>query len=226
MSKEAKKKVELEKEPNTIDKLIVWYRNSEKIINVVTTAILVIALLILVYYLWWAPKRQTKAEVAVWKAEQYFAVDSLQYALNGDGTCDGLLSVIKDYSCTKTATRARFMAGSCYLKLGEFDNAIKYLKRSHPRDKMVAIQRLGLLGDAYLEKNDINKAANYYKKASKKHVNDMLTPMYLMRYALVCEMQGNWSDAIDAYQTIQTKYTSSYEAMDVEKRIEYAKTRQ
>ena len=54
----------------------------------------------------------------------------------------------------------------------------------------------------------------------------MLTPMYLMRYALVCEMQGNWSDAIDAYQTIQTKYTSSYEAMDVEKRIEYAKTRQ
>lgn len=226
MSKEIKNKSGLhEPEEGFVEKVIKWYREQEKAINAVTIAVVVVVLLVLFYTLYWAPKRQAKAEVAIYKAEQYFAMDSVQTALNGDGTCEGLLDVIKAYPCTKTADRARFMAGSCYMKAGQLDDAIKMFKKCSTKSKMVSVQALGLTGDAYWEKNDLASAAKYYKKATKKYPNDLLTPMYLMRYAMVCEAQGEWDKAIKAYETIQKEYTQSYEAMDVDKRIEYAKTR-
>lgn len=226
MSKEIKNKSGLqEPEEGFLEKVIKWYRKQEKMVNAVTIGIVVVVLLIMFYTLYWAPKRQAKAEVAIYKAEQYFAMDSVQTALNGDGTCEGLLDVIKTYPCTKTADRARFMAGSCYMKAGQLDDAIKMLKKCSTKSKMVSVQALGLIGDAYWEKNDLSSAAKYYKKATKKYPNDLLTPMYLLRYAMVCEAQGEWNKAIKAYETIQKEYTQSYEAMDVDKRIEYAKTR-
>ncbi len=210
---------------NFIQKTVHLYKENEKLINIVSTAVLVIILLILAYIFYWAPKQHKKAELAIYKAEQYFAKDSLQLALNGDGTCDGLLTIIDKYSLTKTADRACFMAGVCFLKDGKYDEAIKYLKKYSAKDKLVSVQALGLIGDAYMEKNDLSSAASYYKKASKKNPNDMLTPIYLLRYGIVCEMQNKWSDALSAYETILHKYPQSYEAMDIEKRIEYAKTR-
>ncbi|MBO4581780.1 MAG: tetratricopeptide repeat protein [Bacteroidales bacterium] len=226
MSKEEKNKGILhEPEEGLLEKVIKWYNKQEKLINVIFTCVLVIILAILFYTMYWAPKRQAKAEMAIYKAEQYFATDSIQMALNGDGTCEGLLDVIKTYPCTKTADRARFMAGSCYMKEGRLDDAISMLKKCSTKSKLVSVQALGLIGDAYWEKNNLESAAKYYKKAYKKNPNDLLTSVYLLRYAMVCEAQGNWAQAIKAYETIQKEYTQSFEAMDVEKRIEYAKTR-
>ena len=117
------------------------------------------------------------------------------------------------------------MVGSCYIKDGKLDDAISMLKKCSTRSKLISVQALGLIGDAYWEKNNLESAAKYYKKAYKKNPNDLLTPMYLLRYAMVSEAQGNWDKAIKAYETIQKEYTQSFEALDVEKRIEYAKTR-
>ena len=116
------------------------------------------------------------------------------------------------------------MAGACYLKQGQYDEAISYLKKFSSNDKILPGQALCMIGDAYMEKNDISQAAKYYQKASKKNPNDLLTSLYLYRYALTCEMQGSWKDAIVAYEQIQKEYPQSYEATLVEKRIAYAKT--
>ena len=226
MSKEGKNKGILrEPEEGFLEKVINWYNKQEKLINVIFVSVVVVVLALLFYFMYWAPKRQAKAEMAIYKAEQYFAADSVQLALNGDGTCEGLLDVIKEYPCTKTADRVRFMVGSCYIKDGKLDDAISMLKKCSTRSKLISVQALGLIGDAYWEKNNLESAAKYYKKAYKKNPNDLLTPMYLLRYAMVSEAQGNWDKAIKAYETIQKEYTQSFEALDVEKRIEYAKTR-
>ncbi len=179
MSKEINKKSEMQQEENFLVKIVNTYRTNEKVVNITTGIVLVLLVLILGYFLWWSPKRQAKAELAIYKAEQYFSQDSTQLALNGDGSCEGLLDVIAKYPCTKTAKRARFMAGTCYLKQGQYDEAISCLKKFSSKDKLLPGQALCMIGDAYMEKNNIAKAAQYYHKASKKNPNDLLTSLYL-----------------------------------------------
>jgi tetratricopeptide (TPR) repeat protein len=202
-----------------------FYNGKEKVINIAGIGIAVVLIAVLAYILLYIPSQQEKAEVAIYKAEQYFAMDSLMLALNGDGQYDGLLSVIDNYGITKTGNRAKYLAGICYLKSGQYDEAIKYLKKFKSKDKLVSVQALGSLGDAYMEKNDLDNAAKYYKKAVSKNGNDLITPVYLLRLGMLCELQGKWEDAVLYYEKLQQEYTQSYEAMEIEKRIEYAKTK-
>jgi tetratricopeptide (TPR) repeat protein len=201
------------------------YNEKQKVVNIATTAILAVLILLFAYFLYYMPRQQEKAELAIFKAERYYAMDSLELALNGDGMYDGLLTVIDEYSATKTGNRAKYIAGICYLRLGQYDEAIQYLKKFKSKDKLVSVQVLGSLGDAYMEKNDLENAAKYYKKAVSKNQNELITPVYLLRLGMLCEMQGKWTDAVSYYETLQQEYMQSYEAMDIDKRIEYAKAK-
>ena len=198
-----------------------WYEANRKKVNVISTVVLVAVLLCIYVIVFWMPKRQQKAELAIFKAEQYFAQDSLRQALDGDGVYDGLLSVASRYRCTKTANRARYEIGICYLQMGDFEQAIKYLKKFKGKDKLVSVQALGSIGDAYVELNNLDKALSYYKKASKKNPNDLLTPRYLYRAGLVCEKKGDWKSAAKFYEDMRHAYPNAMETMDIEKRIAF-----
>ncbi|MDR0367863.1 MAG: tetratricopeptide repeat protein [Bacteroidales bacterium] len=226
MSKNNKKH---EENKNNLDSFIKgtidFYREKQKVVNVVLIAIAVLAILLATYFSFYKPSREEKAGQAIFKAEQYFAMDSLNLALHGDEFYDGLLTVIDNYGFTKTGNRAKYIAGICYLKLGEYDNAVKYLKKFKSRDRLVSIQALGSIGDAYMELNDVDNARKYYKKAVSKKGHEWVTPVYLFRLGMLCEMQGNWKDAVKYYEQLQQEYPQSYEAMDIDKRIEYSKTK-
>jgi len=206
-----------------IKRLTHFYEEKKQVINIASGAFVVVLALALAYFMYFLPKKQREAEIAIFKAERYFGMDSLQLALNGDGVYSGLLSVIDEFGSTKSGNRAKYMAGVCYLKLGQYDDAIKYLKKFSSRDKLVSVQALGLIGDAYMEKNDMDNAVKYYKKAVAKNPNELNTPIYLQRLATVYKMQGNWKEALAAFETLQQEYMQSYEAMDVEKEIAFLK---
>ena len=229
MSKSIKSKKKQEevtrKSVSWIQKATDFYNEKQKVINGATIGGLVVIAAILAYTLYYLPSQQKKAEVAIYKAERYFAMDSLQFALNGDGACDGVLTVISDYGSTKTGNRAKYIAGICYLKLGEYDEAIKYLKKFKSKDMLVSVQALASIGDAYMEKNDLDNAAKYYKRAISKNPNDLITPMYLLRLGMLYELQGKWKDAVFYYEKLQKEHPQSYEAMEIEKRIEFAKAK-
>jgi tetratricopeptide (TPR) repeat protein len=213
-----------------VKKVTDYYNDKQKVVNGVTTGILVVIVIILAYTLYYLPSRQEKAELAIWQAERYFAMDSLDLALNGGVAYngveyDGVLAVINDYGFTKTGNRAKFIAGICYLKLGEYDNAIKYLKKFKSKDMLVSVQALGSIGDAYMEKGEWDNAVKYYKKAVSKNSNDLITPSYLLRLGMLCEMQGKWADAVSYYETLQKEHPQSQEAMEIDKRIEFAKAK-
>ncbi|MFA7600362.1 MAG: tetratricopeptide repeat protein [Bacteroidales bacterium] len=209
-----------------IERIEKFYETYKKQINIISTVTLVIIAAIVLFFVWYMPKQQLKAEVAIYKAEQYFAADSLTLALNGDGMYEGLLDVIDNYGLTKTAKRARFMAGISYLKIGDFDNAIRYLKKVKSKDKFISVQSLASIGDAYVEKNDFKNGLKYYKKAIKKNPNELITPIYILRAAQLCEMDNQWEEAASLYERIQKEYPNSNEAADIEKRLEYVKAKQ
>lgn len=234
MSTKNKKKKEEESSLNLdhlIKKVVGFYEREQRVINIVSAAVVIVLALSLAYFLYYVPKQQEKAEISIFKAERYFGMDSLQLALNGDGDHMGLLSVIDEYGRTPSGNRAKYMAGICYLKLGQFDEAITWLKKVNLKDKLISGQALGSLGDAYMENNDLENAMKYYKKAVSQNPNEIVTPVYLLRLGWLCEMQGLWKDAVSYYETLQHEYaqpqsqSQPFEVMDIEKRIAFAKTK-
>src|SRR6478672_5899520 len=99
-----------------------------------TVTILIAAVIIgvggyFVYQNFFKNPKEEKAADTLFKAEEYYRLDSVNLALNGDGLNPGFLKVIDKYSGTDAANLAYYYAGNCYIKLGDNDKAIKYLKK-------------------------------------------------------------------------------------------------
>lgn len=66
----------------------------------------------------------------MFRAEEYYRLDSVNLALNGDGQNLGFVKIVDKFGGTKAGKLASFYAGSCYLKLNDYEKAVKYLKNS------------------------------------------------------------------------------------------------
>lgn len=161
---------------------------------------------------------EVKANEAVWKAQEYYKIDSFQLALNGDASTQGFLKVISKYGGTRAGNLAKFYAGSSYLQLGDFNNAVKYLKDFSTDSKEVQLRATGLLGDAYAELGKKEEAIAQYKKAGTMiEKDDFNSPEYLFRAGYLAETINKPAEAIELYKKIKEKYPNSQRAYDIEK---------
>lgn len=171
-----------------------------------------------IIYLYIAPKEQAAAE-EIFYAQRYFESDSLHMALNGDSERMGFIDIINSYNFTPTAKLAKYYAGISYLRLGKFQEAVNYLTDFKTSDPILFITSHQALGDAYLELDNKQEAINTYLKGSKKHINDQFTPELLLRAGFVYEAMEKYNEALGLYKEIQTKYTKSAQAREIDKYI-------
>ncbi|GHU95260.1 hypothetical protein FACS1894156_4600 [Bacteroidia bacterium] len=175
------------------------------------------------YKYWYKAPLEEEAQAQLFQAQQWFGADSLQMALNGDGSFLGLTDVADQYSSTAAGNAACFYAGIAYLHLGQYEDALAYFKRSKGKDWLGKALLLGNIGDAYSELGDLDEAARYYKKAAGVSDNAMTAPRFFAKAALVLEKQGNYAEAIRLYEKIQHNFSNTTEANDAEKHIARAK---
>lgn len=165
------------------------------------------------------PKQQEAVD-QMFQAQIQFERDSFQLALlNPGGGYLGFLDIIDNYKGTPAANLANYYAGVCYLHLGKYDAAISYLKDFSAKGDVMPIMKNGALGDAYAETNDLKGAMSYYKKAVSAGENELLTPYYLKKVAMLNEKNGDKAAALDAYERIKNDYPDSPDARDIEKYI-------
>jgi tetratricopeptide (TPR) repeat protein len=195
---------------------------NQKPLMIVISAIIVVVLAVLGYQKFIVQPGEEKAQNEIFVAQGYFEQDSLYKALHGDGRYAGFLEIIDNYGSTPTGNLARYYAGICYLKLGEFENAIKNLKKYSSGDPLTSAMALGGIGDAYLELGKNEKAISYYTKAAKKE-NELTSPAFLMKAAMTSELVGNYKKALEMYETIRTTYPRSAEGRDIDRYISKAK---
>jgi tetratricopeptide (TPR) repeat protein len=169
---------------------------------------------------------QTKALQAMWRAERMFEQDSFALALsNPGGGYEGFTGIASKYGSTPSGNLANYYAGICYLQLGKFDEAIKHLDDFSPSGSITPTMKYGAMGDAYSEKKDFAKALKNYKEAASEGSIEDLKAIYLKRYGLLSEQQGNVADALSAYERIRTEFGASSEARDIEKFIARAEAK-
>jgi tetratricopeptide (TPR) repeat protein len=152
-----------------------------------------------------------------------FEQNSLQPALDGDGSFLGFVEVADRYGSTAAGNLACFYAGVSYLHLEQYEEAITYLKKYSGKGVFGQALALGNIGDAYTELGNLDEALTYYKKAAKASDNSMTAPRFLAKAALILEQQSNYDEAIRLYEQIQREYANSSESSDAEKHIARAK---
>jgi TolA-binding protein len=215
---EIKTPAHLEAEKNPVDQFQQAWDKYGKQIGYALLAVVVLVGGYFAYKNLVSEPNEKKAVEAMFRAEEYYRMDSTKLALNGDNVNSGFLKIMSKYSGTKAANLAAFYAGSCYLKLGDFNNAVKNLKDFSTSDKIMQIRAYGLLGDAYSELNKKEDAAEQYKKAgSYSDKEELFSPEYLFRAGYLYESMGKTSEAIAVYQTIKDKYPNSQRGIEIDK---------
>jgi tetratricopeptide (TPR) repeat protein len=209
----------IEKVEAAFSKTEQFIETNQKIILIVVGAIVVIVLGYFGFRRFYLAPKEKEAQGQMFMAEKYFQMDSINKALNGDGNYLGFLDVIDQYGITKSANLARYYAGICYLKKGEFEKAIEYLKKFSSKDEMVGPMAIGAIGDAYFELKQEDKALEYYLKAADEKKNDFTTPMLLMKAGMTYEDMGKFDKALETYKKIKDEYPRSNEGRDIDKYI-------
>ncbi|MBS1666571.1 MAG: tetratricopeptide repeat protein [Bacteroidetes bacterium] len=215
---EIKKHVHLEEEKNVVADVELFWNKYGKMVSYGISAIVILIAAYLGYKNFVQEPNEKKASEAMYHAEEYFRMDSVKLALNGDNINPGFAKIVSKYSGTKAANLASFYAGSCYLKLGDYNNAVKYLKDFSTSAQQLQAKAYGLLGDAYSELNKKDDAIAEYKKAGTLfEKDDLISPEYLFRAGYLYESMGKNKDAIEMYQTIKDKYPNSQRGADIDK---------
>lgn len=153
------------------------------------------------------------------KAVVYFQNGDFAKALNGDDAeCIGFEEIADSYKLFQTGKLAALYAGICYYELGEYEEAAMYLKRYSARDEMIDPAASQLLGDAYVQLEELDKAVKAFEHAAKSG-NELIAPISLKKAGLVYMELGNKKAAKNAFMTIKEAYPASAEAQDIEKYI-------
>ncbi len=192
--------------------------HQQRIITVIGGILGIIALIFAYIYLYQNP-RQVTAKNQIFKAEQYFSTDSLDKALKGDGNNPGFENILSNYSGTESANLAHYYLGSIYLRKGQFQKAIDILNDYEAKDDLTGSLAKGMIGDAYSELGNLEKALDFYEKAAGDKSNNFTSPMYLLKEGLILENQKHFPEALALYEKIKKEYNESSQAKDIDKYI-------
>lgn len=198
---------------------------NQKLIGIIIGTIIVVTVGYLGMNKFYLEPRSTEAQEQMFMAQNYFEKDSFNLALNGDGNNPGFLDIIDDFGSTDAGNLAKYYAGVSYLQLGQYDNALDYLKKFSTDDLLLGPVSVGAQGDAQLELGKTDKAISLYTEAYKMNDNDLTTPLYMLKAGELLESSNKAADALKLYETIKQKFPESNEGRNIDKYIARAKAK-
>lgn len=170
------------------------------------------------------PKENEAASSLVY-AQEYFAKDSFNLALNGDGINPGYIAIINEYSGTNAANIAYAEAGICYAQMNDYDKAIEMLEqyKGNSDERIISPTIKHLLGNCYSHKENYDKAIELILEAAEEASNIAITPYCLFEVAAMYEVKGNAIEANKLYERIKKEYPRSPIANEAAALIEATK---
>lgn len=174
-------------------------------------AVLVIVGLYVGYKKLYAEPKEEAASEALASVHELYKQGKFEQALNGDGQCKGLLSVMEQYGGTEAGNLARAYAGVCYYNLGKYDEAVKALEAFSPcSDTTISPAALAALGNCYACQKQYDKAVSKFLEAADKANSCALSPVFLIQAGELYELAlNNKEKAVECYQKVKDNYASS-----------------
>ncbi|MDM1347691.1 tetratricopeptide repeat protein [Myroides marinus] len=202
-----------------------WVVRNQKVIFGLVGAVAIATLGYVGYDKFIVEPKNDDAANEMFQAQSYYnnalmnttAKDSLfNLALNGGEGKLGFLGIIENYGGTQSSDLAHYYAGTAYLHMNKYEEAIKHLEKFKSNDIVMASQALGAIGDAFSELKQYDQALEYYKQAASKHQNDFTTPRFLNKAGLVALELGKKEEALKNFNEIKNNYQGSVEYRGVD----------
>lgn len=201
-----------------------WFTLNQSKIFMAIGAAAVAAIGYLGYQNFIAEPKEDEASNEMFQAQQYYdqavngeGTDSLfNLALNGGEGKLGFLGIAETYSGTQAAKLAHYYAGTSYLNLGKYKEAITHLEKFDSKDLFLKAMSLGAIGDAFAELNQVQDAFDYYKKASEQTPNEFTTPRYAYKAGLMALELGKKEEALKLFTNVKENYKGSVEATNID----------
>jgi len=201
-----------------------FFNQYNKVIYGVAIGLLVIVGALLAFNKFYITPQTEKASAMMTAPIEFMMkADSLSLikALEGDDEHEGFLSIASSFRFTRTANTARYLAGMCYLSLGDKEDALNYLLKFKRRDDVYWFGAQATIGNLYDDQGDTRKAIRYYRRAVGGN-DPFLTPANLFKLGQLYEREGDWRRAAAAYETIQKDFFTEYQKMGVDRFLERA----
>ena len=159
-----------------------------------------------------APKN-TAAEEAAFMAEHYFAKDSSDLAMFGDGLNAGLEEIMNDYSGTPAAARAAFEMGIMHRDAADFEAAVEAFDQAGFNDDVFGPLTDANIGDCLVELGDLEGAEEHFASAASRAASGLaakaLSPMCSYKQALVLLELGEDDKARDVLEDLAEDFPNS-----------------
>lgn len=222
-NKNAKGTQQQEKVIESVSKTEQFYNENKKIIWGCVIALVVIALAVLGYRKFIYEPKAAEAAAQLFPSEAAYQLGEYELALEGDGNNMGFKEIISEYG--KKAGRAiYFYAGTSCLNLGQYEDAIKYLKKYKGKDDLMTARAITGIGDAYEGLDDYATAQKYWAKAVKVNEDMPFNASILMKMGIQYQEAGQLDKALECFKKIEDDYPQSIEAYDVAKYISRIET--
>ncbi|WP_238786140.1 tetratricopeptide repeat protein [Blattabacterium cuenoti] len=129
----------------------------------------------------------------------------------------GFSGVASKFPFTKSGNISKFYAGICYYKLGDYNESIKMMKNFSAKDEILSSMKYGIIGDAFTQiKNEKEALKNYIIAASIRD-NEITTPLYYYKAALLNFYMKKYKDSKYFLKKIEKKYPFFLYKKNVEK---------
>ncbi|MBX3164506.1 MAG: tetratricopeptide repeat protein [Bacteroidetes bacterium] len=212
----------------SLEGIQLFYEQNKKAVNYIGGGLLVAIVAFFFFKFYYLPEQENEAANELFWAENYFEVDSFNLALKGgimvnsaDGAKQmmGFEQVAENYGITKSGNLANYYAGVCYMRTGNFEQAIEFLRKYSGKDEIISSIALGAIGDCSMELNRVDDAVKYYTKAAQNSRNAFTAPIYLKKAGFAHEQKGNYANALEVYERIQKEFPRSEEGREIERDI-------
>ncbi|MEP7264989.1 MAG: tetratricopeptide repeat protein [Bacteroidota bacterium] len=196
-----------------------YVTDNKKSLTIIASAVVGVIAVYLGYQQFIVKPQEENARKEMYVAEQYFSKDSLNLAINGDGSFPGFKEITENYGSSQSGNLAQYYLGMSYLKKGEYDKAIETLKAYDAEDDVTGALALGGIAGAQLELGHLDEALDYYKKAADWDENNFTKPIFMMKSAMVYEMKKDYKSSLDIYKQVKAEFPNSSDARDIDKYI-------
>jgi tetratricopeptide (TPR) repeat protein len=202
-----------------MNNIITYLQNNQKKLLIIP----VLAVLGTFGYFAWnyqQEKQNTMAQSDMFQAVYQFEGGNYDKALQGDEAYVGFLDIIKNYRFTHAANLARFYAGVSYMHQANYGEAIRHLKCFCAKDFLLQARAWSLIGDASTEHKNYTQAIKYYLKAATHKPNEVYSPIYWVKAAVIYEAQADYKNAFKCYQNIVKSYPKSMLYQEAMKQVD------
>lgn len=190
-----------------------FIENNSRNLSLAIGAVAIVIVCVVGYGKFVAEPAEQAANEDTWRSEQYFMMDSLDLALNGDGLYPGLYDIIDEHGGTKAASRAQYELGTILRSQGDFAGAIEAFSNATLKDDVLNVIAQMNIGDCHVELGDYSAASRAFDKAAsaaeRSGGENYLMPIALYKSALVDMENGDTQAARTKLERLVEDYPAS-----------------